>query len=405
MTDPEIVYGRLVSGDAGAVRDHAETLRSVRRDVDRAGDDIYQATGVPVWTGQGATAFQGRAAGLLQGVRVNHAVVARAQGALETAATAYDTATGQADHFISFWRNRPAGLGPVIEELLAITVNARLVEVGRSYGAQLVAITAVLDGDADVDLDELDAETRKWVEQGLDKNEDWLTGSGSGLGPLIPNTQATGDDRGWIPQGLAYDPATGLLIQSYYNKDGDPATISLIDETSGTEVTNVGLGGYPSGHPTGPSVAPGHAGGVAVDGDEVVVTSEGKVYTYSLDDMQNASPGDQVRQTRPPQDVAASSYSTIKDGRLYVGDFDSNTMYVYDKGPEGWTPVTGSDGAPLTIPTPDKVQGVVVRDGEFVFSSSEGRGNESQLVVQDRETGERGDPYTCLLYTSDAADE
>ncbi|MBB6628278.1 hypothetical protein H5V45_13200 [Nocardioides sp. KIGAM211] len=395
MTDPEIAYQRIVSGDAGAVHAAADTLGQVRRDLDGAGDAIYQATGVPVWTGQGATAFQGRAAGLLQGVQVNHVVVARARGALETAAKAYDAATQNADHFISFWRNRPGGLPPFIEELLALVVNVRLLEVETSYDHALAAIAGVLTGEESVDLDELDEDTRKWVEHGLDRNEDWLEGNGSGLGPIIPYVAATGDDRGWIPQGLGYDPASGLLLQSYYNHHGDPATMALIDPTSGHPMGDVALGGYTdNGRPTDYGT-PGHAGGVAVDGDNVYVTSEGQVYTYSLNDMQNASSGDEVPQVAPPQELAASSYSTIKDGQLYVGDFDSNTMYAYNKGPDGqWQPVVGSNGQPLPIPTPDNVQGVLVRDGEFVFSTSSGRGNESQLIVQDRNSGDRSDPYT-----------
>ena len=53
----------------------------------------------------------------------------------------------------------------------------------------------MLTGD-EVDLDSLDEETRKWVEQGLEKNREWAEDSGSTFGPLIPNTAATGDDRG-----------------------------------------------------------------------------------------------------------------------------------------------------------------------------------------------------------------
>jgi hypothetical protein len=36
----------------------------------------------------------------------------------------------------------------------------------------------------------------------------------------------------------------------------------------------------------------------------------------------------------------------------------------------------------------------VVRDGEFVFSTSPNRFDEGSLIVQDRETGDRSDPYT-----------
>ena len=53
-----------------------------------------------------------------------------------------------------------------------MVVQTRLVEVGATYGQQLTAVAAVLKGE-DVDLDSLDEETRKWVEQGLEKNKEW----------------------------------------------------------------------------------------------------------------------------------------------------------------------------------------------------------------------------------------
>ena len=47
----------------------------------------------------------------------------------------------------------------------------------------------------------------------------------------------------------------------------------------------------------------------------------------------------------------------------------------------------------MVIDTPPKCQGLVVRDGEFVFSTSPDRFDDGSLVVQDRDTGERSDPY------------
>jgi hypothetical protein len=392
MTDPEVAYRRVVSGDPAAVRGAAETLTATLGELEGAAQGLLEAAGVPVWSGEAVLAFRARVDGILTGIQVNHAMVSRAAGALETAVAAYETAVANADHFVSFWRSRPTGLHPIVEELLARAVNARLLETGTTYQTQLAAVTAVLDGD-DVDLDELDEDTREWVERGLEKNEDWMKDTGSSLGPLIPNTQATGDDRGWIPQGLGYDPVLGQLVQSYYTEDGT-STIAVIDEATGREVNEVVLGGDTTEDgKVVPGPAPGHAGGVAVDGDQVYVTSGKKVWTYSLSDLRSASPGDTV-QPSAAHPVAAGSYSAFHDGRLYVGDHYGNKLYAYEKdGSGGWTPVTGSDGEPEVIETPEKVQGVVVRDGELVFSTSFGRQNESALVVQDRETGERGDPY------------
>ena len=395
MTDPEIAYRTVVSGDPGAIRGHAESLTATLSSLDTAGDAVVQAAAVPVWTGLASLGFRARAAGIRDGIGAADDLLARARGALETAAHAYDDAVADADFYISFWRNRPDGLNPVVEELLARIVNSRLLAVGTAYSAQLAGITGVLDGD-DVDLDELDAETREWVERGLDRNRNWMEGNDSGLGPLIPNTQATGDDRGWIPQGLGYDPSSGLLLQGYYTKDeGDLSSLSLIDEASGLELNQVNLGGEVSeGGTTQDYGTPSHAGGVTVDGDHVYVTSDNQVWTYSLSEMRNAGSGAPVNPTAPPQSVSAGSYTAFADGTLYVGDHYGDQLYAYEKDPSGqWQPVTGTDGSPVVIETPPSVQGVVVRDGEFVFSTSSGRESGSSLVVQDAETGERGDPY------------
>ena len=83
------------------------------------------------------------------------------------------------------------------------------------------------------------------------------------------------------------------------------------------------------------SAGPGHAGGVTVDGDNVYVTDDGTVYTYSLKDLRNPLPGEPVQQAVPPQTIDGGAYSAIKDGKLYVGDFKASTMYVYEKNSSG----------------------------------------------------------------------
>lgn len=384
MTDPEIEYARLVSGDAAAVRARAEDLLAGTRDLLGVRTDLADAQDVPVWSSAAATAFVGRAAGLRHGLSLTRVALERARGALEAAATAYDTAVDHADHYIGYWRNRPSALPPVVEELYSRVVNARLLSVGSTYNQQLAGVEAVLTGD-DVDLDSLDEETRKWVEEGLRKNEEWLSGNDSGLGPLIPNTAATGDDRGLIPQGLGYDPGSMTLLQGYYTKDGD-SHLALIDEVTGREIGEVQLGGYD--RPGQESGGPTHAGGVTVDGDDVYVVDNGEVYTYSLSDIRSRAPGETVTQSAPPQTgLDGGSYSTMKDGRLYLGDHGNNELHVYERGSSGdWVKVE-------TIETPEDCQGVIVRDDELVFSSSYGRHQDhSSLIVQDLD-GNRSDPY------------
>jgi uncharacterized protein YukE len=393
VTDPEIEYRRLVSGDAPAVRAVIDALDGVLHTMVGVREDLTAAGEVPVWSGPAAMAFAARASGLRQGLGVTRAVLVRARGALETAASAYESAEDQAEHYIAFWRNRPAGLPPAVEEIFARVVNARLLSVGLSYNQQLAAVEAVLRGE-DVDLDDLDDETRKWVEEGMAKNEEWLGGNDSDLGPIIPNTAATGDGRGWIPQGLGYDPRTGTLLQSYYTKDdeghGDASYLALIDEVTGAEVGEVTLGDThldADGNPVSGG-KPTHAGGVSVRGDDVYVVDNGEVYTYSLAALQSAAHGETVPQKAPPQTgLDGGSYSAVKDGRLYLGDHEKDELYVYEQDATGrWVKVD-------TVDTPPSCQGVLVRDGEYVFSASSGRHEDhSQLYVQDLD-GTRSEPY------------
>jgi uncharacterized protein YukE len=390
VIDPEPDHGRIVSGDPGALTASADTLADVGHDLDDARARIHDTSTTTGWSGPGAASFQSRVTTLTHGVGVNRTALARARGALDTAATACATAQQQADHYIAFWRNRPAGLLPVLEQILALAVRARLVEVATAYSQQLTGIAGVLKGQ-DVDLDTLDAETRAWVEQGLEKNREWAEESGGTFGPLIPNTAATGDGRGLIPQGLGYDPRTGTYVMSYYTKDGT-STLALVDAATGQEIGDVGLGAPPRGPLS--DHGPQHAGGVSVSGDEVVVVDKGRVYTYSMSDLRAERGGGTVTPSSAQTVDEGGSYSALHDGRLYLGDYAANKLYVYEKdGLGNWQPVRDASGRPEIHDTPDVAQGLVVRDGEFVFSTSPNRFDEGSLVVQDRDTGDRSDPY------------
>jgi hypothetical protein len=383
MTDPEIEYARLASGNAAAVTAAAEALQDAVIDVDRAQQDLA-GCGVRDWSGLGADAYAARLTLLRTGVAQAHDALARAQAAVATAGDACAWCEDTAGYFIRHWRARPAALPPVVEELFARLVNGLLLATGTTYNARLAGVAAILTGDPQ-DLDELDDEAREWVERGLERNQEWLDDHGSTLGPRIPSIGAWGDGRGLVPQGLGYDPASGLLLQGYYDHDdGDPSVMALIDEVTGEQVGEVKLGGEPPAAPGQQPVdhgTPGHAGGVSVDGDHVYVTDQGKVYTYSLSELRGSGAGATVQ----PQSVQTvphgGSYSAVKDGLLYLGTFTESsegTLHVYrPDGRGGWVEMPERQ-----VSTPPQCQGVVVRDGGYVFSTSWGRDNESSLVVQ-----------------------
>ncbi|MBB3090482.1 type VII secretion target [Nocardioides albus] len=380
MTDPEVRYRSLVSGDSGSIGGIVGDLEMASRDVADVADQAAETIDVPVWSSMANAMFRMRASALVTGLDLNHDAVVRARGALDSAMRSYDDMVGKADLIIGIWRSRPRAPIPLVDEMMARVIDSTLMTLGTSYNSALANATAFLTGD-EVDLDKLDEDARGWVEKGLDRSRNWYDESGSYRGPLIPNTMATGDERGWVPQGLGYDDENGILLQSYYDSDDEngDGKLSLIDETSGTEISNVTLEG-----------ASGHVGGVTVDGDTVYVSSGGQLHQYSMSDLRKAKQGESVPPSGPPADVEASSYTAVHGNSLFVGSFDGSKMYRYQKVDGQWD----FDNPVETINTPPDVQGVVVRDGEYVFSTSWGRDKPSSLIVQNRDDEtDRSDPY------------
>lgn len=388
MLDPELEYRRLTSGDEAGVRAQAAVLDIVEHKLVGAEEDVAAAADVAGWTGIAAAVFALRIQVLSRGVRVSAVEAIRLRGGILGAAQAYGWMHDAADRGIRVWRDRPAAPAAV-DEVFAGVVVAYLGAVARTYDAALRSVVTEISSDGSLPLDSLDDETRAWLERGLARNEEWLEKYGGLLGPLIPNTAATGDDRGWTPQGMTYDPASRTFLQAYYKDLGNgeyASYLAVIDAVTGKELTEVELG-------TSNGQGPTHAGGVSIEGDTVHVSDKGKLFSYSLSGIRGSAPGTVVPQQDDPTTHDGGSYSTIKDGRLYMGTYAKNEaeqprMYVYERNSEGeWVHVE-------TVPTPLEVQGVAVRDGEYVFSISPNRTDESSLVVQQRDDpADRSDPF------------
>jgi len=412
MVDPEDLYAKLVSGSASTVRGQADTVGDAIKKVEESATRVDEAADRPQWTSAAAAGYRVRTAGVSQGLQVNRFALGRIQTALSTGANEYDAMTSEADVAIGRWRNRPAGLNVVIKDLLALAVHLDLLRVSAQYNANLGTVAAFASGEK-INTDELDADTKKWLASGMQKTADWLKEHGGGLGPLIPNLGVSGDTRGLIPQGLGIDPNTGWIIQTSYSKDGEqPSVLSMVDPTTGKEMVDVELGGYTGQDSEGRDVdipTPDHAGGVASDGKYTYVTSSGKpshVFTYLTSDLTDG--GGHADPIGPPTQIpdGAGAYGTIKDGNLYVGTHsevikgggnqydgadDDGKLYRYvPDGRGGWTQDTSFGGGAGYVHTPPQAQGVVVRDGEYVFSTSLGRDKAGRLITQERQDGESG---------------
>jgi len=287
---------------------------------------------------------------------------------LDGAAAAYQDLRQAAQLAIRPWH-------PGADPALALRVQRDLLAARQTYEGKLYALAGRLDPDVD------------WSD-----------------------LEHAGPGEPWIPQGLAYRPNRDQLLVTSYNESKDAASqsrLTLIDNATGNEQKHVDLGGAEYSGPFGVPVTgppPNHAGGVATHGDNVWVTSTvvnddgsqtNQVYVYSQKAIDRARSGATVRPTQVVR-VPASSYITYSDGKLWIGQYATDgdpKLYSFNVGKDGSVKGVTSDGqidrgagndVPGEYPTPQHVQGVVVRDDQFVFSQSDGEKG-SSLITQDRD--------------------
>lgn len=197
-----------------------------------------------------------------------------------------------------------------------------------------------------------------------------------------------GTGTSWVPQGLAFDPAHRWILTSYYDgtegvpaSDKEPSRI-VVTTLRGDLVKTLRIN-------TADVDRGGHAGGLAVGRGRLYIASTEhgpRVTSIDLGAIARTRDAGTLPES-PTYDVDAASYAAFHDGRLYMGDFEKDTMYSY---------VVARNGAPIpatrkTYSTPTLVQGAAVTDRSFVFSRSYGRTRMSYLTTQDRRTGARRD--------------
>ncbi|UUV32416.1 WXG100 family type VII secretion target [Amycolatopsis roodepoortensis] len=354
--DPEPLYAKLTSGDAAGIAEVDATIADTKASLQTVADGISDGAlwAARSWRGTAAAEFIGKAKASSRAVAEVYGELQTAEAAVKGAAKAYSALRTSADAAIKPWRE--LGLSDLLEapEIAMKTIRA-LTVAQQTYESRLTALAATTDGGGE-----------GWDSEG---NADI-----SGVDPGEP----------WTSQGLAYD-GENLLVGSYHDGDGDgsgdspigpgltPSRLTYVDYETGVETGNVYLNG------NGDVGAPTHTGGVATDGEHVWVSSNGYVYVYDkaeLDAAQDSGrPVDAVDVVPTP----AHSYVTYAQGKLFVGDYGNNRLYEVPLGPDG-SPQPDKAGGP--IETPNNVQGVVVRDDEFIFSSSDG--HSGKFYRQDR---------------------
>jgi hypothetical protein len=186
--------------------------------------------------------------------------------------------------------------------------------------------------------------------------------------------------EGYVPQGLTtwrnyYGPGLDLLVYTAYDEDGDHlrAVMQGVDPRDGS-LTNIAY------------IGPGHAGGVAIHGEWAYVSApDASVRRYDLDELRQRFAGRETAAMdgRPAGDVVGpASFLAVYGDTLFVGRHDEkrSSMRRYpilDSGRIG-QPV----GAKIRVPA--KTQGLLVLPDHFVYSTSLGRDNRSNVYVVGR---------------------
>jgi hypothetical protein len=185
-----------------------------------------------------------------------------------------------------------------------------------------------------------------------------------GLGTHTP--QGIGTWHNWDGSGKDL-----LLVGSY--RDGENSHISGIDPATGSTVGVV-------------AIAESHAGGITTaKGWAFVAGQSDSIRKYRLTDLRDALKAagtPYLAQVGTARNVAGASFLNSYGDSLWSGSFNETgrgTMYEYK---------IAADGTLTTVPgaweVPTKTQGVMVTSTHFIYSTSYGRDNRSNLYVVRR---------------------
>ncbi len=134
-TDPESLYGKLASGDAGRIAAAADPITGAISAVGRAGESVSKGgrTAVGNWTGDTASKFTARAELSATAAKAAGERLGAGVDIVQAASRAYGQMRGAADQAIGVWRSRPPGMDEQQTRMLAGQVNDALNRVKSGY--------------------------------------------------------------------------------------------------------------------------------------------------------------------------------------------------------------------------------------------------------------------------------
>lgn len=227
-----------------------------------------------------------------------------------------------------------------------------------------------------------------------------------------------------IPQGMDLCDETGILyISGYYSTKGKNSAIVAVDTSTGELVAEYIL------KKPGNLAFDGHVGGVAVTDTTLYVSgtkdTEGRITILAipLSDLPAEGHHEITVQNTIPVPVSPS-FLSYSGGYLWVGNFyhpgadyvlsdgmhytttdaDGNDLGCYIMGydmTDGDTGLTVAEGDDYAQPDvvlvgPNKIQGVVVKDGAVTLSQSYGRTNNACLLHYALDLGETLDTVVTV---------
>lgn len=300
-----------------------------------------------------------------------------AAGLLDAYATVLETARGDIRELRVRYRQEQADFESAVEpDLTGKALQMYRYERDDAYSNTLSAISIEYDDVLETVDDAartLGGDLTELADGAGSFADDLVTGE-----PTLHGLNPDGFDGDFTPQGFTFDPVTGQYIETSYDGDDQDSrsVLTLSDAATDSETLSVLLADA-----NGAEI--GKSGGVAVNGDELwVIGSGGYLYRYSMRDIQALESGDTATATSRTQ-VDDTAYVSYHDGSLYVGDWNPDgpgKLYRYDVDHNGNPIVTGDNQFALT---PKNVQGLTFHDGQYVFSQSHGRYNDSHLSTMD----------------------
>ena len=172
--------------------------------------------------------------------------------------------------------------------------------------------------------------------------------------------------KGFVPQGLDYDPETDTYIHSGYN--GEKAELYLVTDDKAKTIVLL----TPEGEQ-----AKGHAGGVTRAGDYLYISDNekegdgklGYLRIYRFADVWNAKDGESVTAIGRFQVDTSASFCFSDDKYIYVGEFYRPEKYE-TKQEHYFTTPAGDENKAILSAFPLEADGSIAADAKPAFSVS-----------------------------------